>query len=99
MLPEEVAAEAFRIAQEAVSNALRHSDASHITVSVDAPGDSVVLVVQDDGRGLTDNGSGSGVGLQGMKERALEIGATLEVASPPAGGASVRLVVPKEVQP
>jgi signal transduction histidine kinase len=97
LLSEEVAAEAFRIGQEAVSNALRHSDCRKITVTVGADADGVVLQVEDDGKGINGDGESAGVGLRGMKERAAEIGATLEVAPRPGGGALVRLLVPREV--
>jgi signal transduction histidine kinase len=97
LLAEEVAAECFRIVQEAVSNARRHSEATTITVRVDSTPDVVTLRVSDDGVGITD-ANGGGFGIEGMKERARLIGATLDVTSKPGAGAVVRLDVPKEVE-
>jgi len=67
----------YRIAQEAVTNALRHADASLITLVLAGHGAGLTLTVTDDGTGL--NGSQPGAGIQGMKERALMIGAELDM--------------------
>lgn len=100
LLAEEPAGECFRIAQEAVSNALRHAGCAAILVRVSADDENVVLVVHDDGIGLPEEfGPGAGVGILGMKERALRIGATLDVSSPRGGGTIVRLTVTKGAEP
>jgi signal transduction histidine kinase len=98
LLAEETAGECFRIVQEAVSNALRHAECSRIDVRIDAKDDEMLLEVEDDGTGIVTEG-GSGFGLEGMKERAARMGATLEVASRPGVGALIRLAVPREVEP
>ncbi len=97
LLSEEVAAECFRIVQEAVSNARRHSEAKRVLVRVESTPDFVTLRVEDDGVGIAD-ANGGGFGIEGMKERARLIGATLDVTSKPGAGAIVRLDVPKEVE-
>src|SRR5262249_31442506 len=90
----DIESEFFRIAQEAVSNALRHAEASEVRVSVVAAGGKVTLAVDDDGTGLPKRrvrrGVG-GVGLDAMRERAELIGATLDVRDRPTGGTQVRL--------
>jgi two-component system sensor histidine kinase UhpB len=83
----------YRVAQEALTNALRHADASSIALEL-APHEraGVRLELKDDGAGL-DPAAPEGPGLRGMRERALSIGAELSIDSPPGGGVTVRLVV------
>ncbi len=82
----------YRVAQEALTNAARHADAGRVEVSL-SPGDGViVLSVTDDGRGA--GVAREGAGIRGMRERALLIGAALDVTSRPATGTHVRLTVP-----
>ncbi|MFE2534608.1 HAMP domain-containing sensor histidine kinase [Streptomyces sp. NPDC059371] len=82
----------YRVAQEALTNAARHAEASQVEVSLHHTDEAVVLAVVDDGRG---NGvAREGAGIRGMRERALLIGATLDVTSPPQAGTQVRLTVP-----
>ncbi|MFF2361359.1 HAMP domain-containing sensor histidine kinase [Streptomyces sp. NPDC058122] len=82
----------YRVAQEALTNAARHAEASQVEVSLQHTDEVVVLAVVDDGRG---NGvAREGAGIRGMRERALLIGATLDVTSPPQAGTQVRLTVP-----
>lgn len=80
---------AYRVAQEALTNTLRHSGAERIELTLERDGDEVVLTVDDDGRGF--DGSEPGSGVQGMRERALLIGADLDIEDREAGGTEVRL--------
>jgi two-component system sensor histidine kinase UhpB len=83
----------YRVAQEAMTNVLRHSGSSKAWVSLHAHEDgSVRLVVRDRGRGLS--GTKQGTGMRGMRERADLIGATLSIAEDRDGGARVELTVP-----
>src|SRR5215218_6523589 len=87
----------YRVAQEALSNAGRHSSAERIEVRLrrtDAGG--VALEVTDDGRGFAFDESERGLGIGGMRERALLIGAELTIESRPDSGTTVRLNVPGE---
>jgi signal transduction histidine kinase len=78
----------YRIAQEAVSNAIRHGRARHIIISLDAAGESIMLSVTDDGAGLAgDARAKKGMGLRIMDYRAGMIGATFEIQNLPSGGA------------
>jgi two-component system, NarL family, sensor histidine kinase UhpB len=79
----------YRVAQEALTNTLRHSGATRAEVALSGHGERVVLRVSDDGRGL--DGAEPGAGIQGMRERALLVGGELELSSPEGGGAEVRL--------
>jgi two-component system sensor histidine kinase UhpB len=87
----------YRVAQEALNNAARHSEAGRVEVRLrrDADGD-VVLEVSDDGRGFAFDESQRGLGIGGMRERALLVGAELTIESRPGAGTTVRLDVPGE---
>lgn len=84
----------YRIAQESLTNIIRHAAASGANLELDQDGDHVELLVADDGIGLpADPVAGNG-GLRGMRERALLIGASLSWERLPSGGTAVRLRVP-----
>ena len=82
----------FRVAQESLTNAARHSGASRVELWLESGQNDVVLRVRDHGRGL--DGARSGSGIRGMRERALLIGGELTIASAAGGGTEVRLRVP-----
>lgn len=96
-IPPEIEAEIFRIAQEAASNALRHSRASKVTVSLEGAGSSVRLTVEDDGIGIQaragQDPESTGMGLSAMKERSARIGAHLTIDPVPGGGTRVQLLL------
>jgi two-component system sensor histidine kinase UhpB len=83
----------YRVAQEALSNAVRHSGAERIEVALRRGGDGVELTVSDDGRGFAFEASESGLGIAGMRERALLLGGELTIESRPGRGTTVRLSV------
>ena len=83
----------YRVAQEALSNAVRHSEAEHVKVTLSRSDGSVELEVADDGSGFAFDRSEAGLGIAGMRERALLIGAALNVESRPGQGTTVRLKV------
>ncbi len=87
----------YRVAQEALSNAARHSGAGHVEVRLRRLGDGgVELNVVDDGRGFAFEESERGLGIGGMRERALLIGGELTIESRPGRGTTVRLTLPGE---
>jgi two-component system sensor histidine kinase UhpB len=83
----------YRIAQEALTNAARHSDARAVRLALACDDGGVRLLVTDDGRGLPDRIGHAG-GIRGMRERALLVGGRLLIADGPNGGVEVRLDVP-----
>ncbi len=91
-LSAEVELVVYRVAQEALTNALRHANATEVTVSLRHDGPKVVLAVSDDGTGLPKAMEERGLG--GMRERAMLIDAQLEIRSDPASGTEVVLSVP-----
>jgi signal transduction histidine kinase len=85
----------YRVAQEAVANAVKHAGAKALKVALEYNEDKVILTVQDDGAGFdVKQGLEAGhFGLAGMQERARLVGGTLEIASRPGEGTTVRLAV------
>jgi len=87
----------YRVAQEALSNATRHSGAMNIAVKMRrAPDGGVALEVADDGRGFAFDEAERGLGIAGMRERALLVGGELTIESRPGAGTTVRLTLPGE---
>jgi signal transduction histidine kinase len=83
------------LAHEALSNALRHSQANRITVALRHAPDQVTLEIRDDGRGFDPNSPPqTGVGLQNMKKRAANTGGTFELESLAGIGTRVSVTVP-----
>src|SRR5262249_47215757 len=88
----------LRVAQEAITNAVKPSGARNIVVAMAETPRALRLSVEDDGRGFDEgagsNGAAGHYGLTGMRERARQIGAELSVDSVPGRGTAVRLVLP-----
>jgi signal transduction histidine kinase len=84
----------YRVAQEALHNALRHSGGQHVSVAVRGSTRRVVLEVTDDGSGFDAAGVSAGLGLASMRQRAAAAGGTVRVDSAPGKGTTVRLEVP-----
>jgi two-component system sensor histidine kinase UhpB len=82
----------YRVAQESLTNAARHADARRVDVSLRREGETAVLEVTDDGRGI--EAPCEGAGIRGMRERALLAGAALHLTSTPGTGTRIRLTTP-----
>jgi two-component system sensor histidine kinase UhpB len=93
-LDDDVQLVVYRVAQEALTNAARHSEAQRIAVRLRRSGGGVELEIADQGRGFPFERSERGLGIAGMRERALLIGAELTLESRPGEGTTVRLSVP-----
>jgi len=92
-LPDDVQLVVYRVAQEALSNAVRHSGARRVAVEMRRRGAGAELVISDDGRGFAFAQAEEGLGLAGMRERALLVGGDLTIESRPDHGTTVRLQV------
>ena len=86
----------YRVSQESIGNAVRHSQADQIRVELNRGPSQVELTVRDDGTGFSFDEANSGLGLGGRRERALLVGGELDVQSRPGEGTTVRLVVPDQ---
>ena len=92
-LSEEAELAIYRIAQEGLTNALRHSTASRVRLALKRDADGIVLSVTDNGHGL-DGRATNGWGIRAMRERALSVGGTLRLGSTAGGGAELELSIP-----
>jgi signal transduction histidine kinase len=96
-LPAAVEVAAYRIAGEAVTNAVRHAEATYVDVALSRDAAALHLEVRDDGTGLPAVPRPAGVGLTSMRLRAEELGGTLTFESPPpaeARGTLMRAMLP-----
>ncbi|HEV2672457.1 MAG TPA: PAS domain-containing protein [Gemmatimonadales bacterium] len=96
-ISDEQATALFRIVQEALTNVSRHAGAAAADIELGIDGDCVVLQINDDGRGITENvanGPGS-LGILGMRERAAALGGVLEVVPRASGGTRVTAWFPR----
>lgn len=94
-LPRAVELNLFRIIQELVSNTLKHAEAKHLNVRLLKRQNSIVLIVEDDGKGfkLTDDGN-FGIGLMNIESRIKTINATLDIESEIDKGTTIRIRIP-----
>ena len=86
----------YRVLQEALSNVARHAGTDRVRVRLRFLPGALELDVEDAGRGLADRGTGRGLGLVAMRERAALVGGTIDFTRPLAGGTFIRLRVPLE---
>ncbi|HET9210778.1 MAG TPA: GAF domain-containing sensor histidine kinase [Thermoanaerobaculia bacterium] len=97
-LPPAVEVGLYRIAQEALQNALRHADATRVVLRLESSAGRVRLTVQDDGRGFAIDhapaGGASRFGLVGMRERARLLGGGFQIESSPGAGTRITADVP-----
>ena len=86
----------YRVLQEALTNIARHSGARHAWAVLEAAKGTLMLEIEDDGRGITlaEMAKSRSLGVKGMRERVLYLGGELEVSRAPRGGTRVRARVP-----
>jgi signal transduction histidine kinase len=92
-LPDEYKVTVYRLVQEALNNAVRHSGARNARVRVDQTGPRIRVVVADDGRGFNPNRV-RGMGILGMEERVKRLGGSLTIESKPGQGATLTADLP-----
>ena len=93
-LPVGIGMAAYRIAQEAITNVTRHADTDHASITVGTTQSTLVIQIDDEGRGVDGRSRGGGHGLLGMRERAAAMGGRLEAGNRPGGGYRVRASLP-----
>jgi signal transduction histidine kinase len=98
VLDERQEAALYRVAQEALHNALRHAGAGRIAIELSRSPRRVILAVTDDGAGFAAGGP-EGLGLASMRGRAAAVGGTLTIRSAPGAGTTIRLALPLHRHP
>jgi two-component system, NarL family, sensor histidine kinase UhpB len=93
-LSEEQELVVYRVAQEALTNVARHAGATRVDLRLDHSVEHAMLTVRDDGRGIHPGALPSSRGIRGMRERAMLIGAQIEVTSKAGRGTVIRLSIP-----
>ena len=97
-IPQLIGDNVLRIGQEAITNALKHADASVLRIDLTTTADRISLAVSDDGSGFAPATASDGrtghFGLMGMRERTERIGGKLHITSQPGEGTSIRIEVP-----
>jgi len=93
-LEPEVESAVYRLAQEALTNVVKHARANRVEMNLTREDSAVVLTVSDDGIGFDPDGSGPGFGLIGMRERVSLTGGRLEIESQDGAGTTLRATLP-----
>ena len=93
-LPFDTETALYRITQEALTNVVKHAQATHVSIVLTQRDGSVSAVIEDDGRGIRSEESREGLGLVGMRERVALVGGRLEVESSPGSGTTISVEVP-----
>jgi signal transduction histidine kinase len=97
-LPQDLEQNVLRIAQEAVTNAVKHADSTRISIQLQFHAESLELTVSDNGRGFDTSGvfslADGQFGLMGMRERAERLNGEMHLTSVPGGGTLVRAMFP-----
>lgn len=90
----ELATTIFRLIQEALTNVLRHAEASHLSVNIDSDEDLIRVLVEDDGQGFQPTNGKKTFGLLGMQERVKMLGGTIEISSELRQGSRISATFP-----
>ena len=90
----EVEEATYRVVQESLNNAVKHSGASSVSISVTERDGEVLIAVSDDGVGFDPDATHAGFGLIGMRERVQLVGGRLRLEASPGGGCTVRATIP-----
>jgi signal transduction histidine kinase len=91
---DNVAVHLYRVAQEAMKNAVKHSGATHILISLDRDKDKICVSVQDNGKGFSPKRRSKGLGLHIMRYRANALGGELKIEKRKTGGMDITCVIP-----
>ena len=92
-LPDEHRTCIYRVVQEALRNVVRHAKARSVRIRLEQADESLVLTIQDDGRGFAPERE-KGLGLLGMEERVIHLQGSFQIESTPGKGTSIRVDLP-----
>jgi len=95
-VPSDIETALYRIVQEALTNIVKHAQATSVSIVLSRGSRAVTAVIEDDGRGFTPGGRVEGLGLLGMGERLALLGGKLKLESSPGAGTTIVAAVPVE---
>ena len=93
-MPNKIETACFRVAQEAITNIVRHARAKNVYIVLRKNDADLELMIRDDGIGFDVSAASDGFGLLGVRERLQLAGGTLEVDSVPGQGTTLTMVIP-----
>lgn len=93
-LPEEIAVTLYRVVQEAISNILKHSQATDVTINLKYIQNWIILSISDNGVGIQSTQNKTGIGLIGIRERVGYLGGELQINTSPGKGTFIRAAIP-----
>ncbi|MEL6778481.1 MAG: sensor histidine kinase [Cyanobacteria bacterium J06597_16] len=93
-LPDELSLATYRIVQEALTNVVKHAQATQLAVKISTKPQSLYVQVLDNGKGFDPSKNTTGFGLRGMKERAIALGGTCQIWSSPGAGCRISVILP-----
>jgi PAS domain S-box-containing protein len=99
LLPPSAALHLYRIAQESLTNAVQHGQATSVVIQLEMTSEHLCMRVQDNGTGMTQDAPPGGMGLRNMRTRAALLEATLSIDSTDAGGTQVTFAMPLSSTP
>lgn len=98
--PRRIGLTLYRVAQEALTNIIRHADASHVVVQLTKGYPRVIMNINDNGKGFAPEGEPrkEGLGIVGMRERVERLGGDIRIITRPGAGTRIRVTLPLEVE-
>ncbi len=87
----------FRLVQEALTNVMRHAEASHVSIAIEDTENTMSICIEDDGKGFDTSDQKSTFGLLGMRERVKMFGGSIELSSQPGQGCRIIVQLPKHM--
>ncbi|HEY9643089.1 MAG TPA: response regulator [Coleofasciculaceae cyanobacterium] len=85
----------YRVIQEGLTNICKHANATAVNLRIQSDAAAISLTLQDNGKGFQVDSHPSGFGIQGMRERIINLGGQLEITSQPGGGCQIQVVLPR----
>ena len=93
-LPQEITTTVYRIVQEALTNIIKHSEATEVNISLKLTAEGLQVKIRDNGRGFDPQENTTGFGIQGMSERATALGGKFDLISQPQTGCQIVAIIP-----
>ena len=93
-LPADISTAIYRITKEALTNIYKHSEATQVTIDLQANAEALYLLIEDNGRGFHPEENTTGFGIKGMQERTVALGGQFNIISQPETGCRITVYIP-----